>query len=346
MKRTPDALQVGLIGCGEVTEFKHLPALRSVPDVQVVALADLDGTRAGRVAAKYGVPVSYDDHRALIDHPGLEAVGVCLPPESHAAVTLEAIEAGKHVLIEKPVTIDIAEAERLLERSRRASTVVMMGFHMRFHRLVNVGRQHLAAGDLGRVESIHSIWNSPRDDADLPSWRFRRPTGGGALTEIGVHHFDLWRYLLGDEVVEVTSYARTGSRDDENAVVIARLASGALASASLSERTPHECEIKLCGNAARLTLDCHRFDGIALEPIGTVPSRLGRRLERFAATLAQAPRGFALARRGGDYLDSYAGEWRHLTAVVREETELRSTVTDGIEALRIVHSAIESARGN
>src|SRR5262249_36826400 len=156
-----------------------------------------------------------------------------------------ALTAGKHVLIEKPLALCLEDCDRLLQASRQSQGRCLMGFHMRWHRLIRTARDLVAGDLLGPLESIRCVWNSPRSDRNGPARRQRRATGGGALVELGVYQFDLWRFLLGSEVEEVHARVRHGTREDEAAVVSGRLANGVLASAAASERTSHEVEVEI-----------------------------------------------------------------------------------------------------
>src|SRR5438105_2720004 len=108
-------LQIGVVGCGEVTRFKHLVVLQNIPGLQVTALADVNAERLRIVADRYGIPHRYRDISALLAHPNLDAIGVCVPAHSHANVALTALGADKHVLIEKPLCLTLDEADRLNE---------------------------------------------------------------------------------------------------------------------------------------------------------------------------------------------------------------------------------------
>jgi predicted dehydrogenase len=336
-------IKVGIVGCGEVTEHKHLPALRRLPDVEVAAVADSDAGRREHVADRFGIPSRYCDVEALVADPTVTVVGVCVPPQAHAAVALPALAAGKHVLIEKPLALSLDDCDRLVEGVRRASGKCMMAFHMRWHRLVRQARDILSTGRLGELESIRAVWNSPRSDKNIPDWKRRRETGGGALIELAVHHADLWRFLLGCDVEEVYAQARSGLRDDESAVLTGRMANGVLVSAAFSERTSHEIELEIAGRNGRLRLSCLRFDGLEWYAQADVPGNLRTRLRHLAHLLREFPRGLWTMRHGGDYRLSFRGLWRHFVDAVREDSPVGATLEDGRRAVQVVLAAAESA---
>lgn len=336
-------MKLCLAGCGEVTQFKHLPALRRVRGVDLVAVADPDPDKRNAAGERFGIRRRFRDVSGMLAGVEVDAVGVCVPPSRHAEVALAALEAGKHVWIDKPLALDRSECAALAEASRRANARVMVGFHMRFHRLVQAARAVLRTGALGSIESIRSVWNSPRRDEGLPSWRRRRAEGGGALVEIGVHHFDLWRHLLASEVREVFARGRDGSREDEAAVVSAVLTSGVLATAALSERTSHAIEIEVSGDRGRLRVDLLRFDGLELYTAADVPGRPATRWKHLRSLAGALPAGIACAlRSGSDYLESYRAAWHHFVRAIAEGTPLQPSIEDGARATEILSAAVQS----
>jgi len=215
-------LIAAIVGCGEVGDQKHLRALTDVAEVQVIAVVDCDAGRLAAASARHCIAARYGSVPELLERPGIEAVGVCVPPAQHAAVVEAVLAAGKHVLVEKPLALSAADASRMIDAANRAPNKVLVGFHMRWHRLIRQTREVVRSGRLGTIESIRVTWFSPREDEGLPEWRWRRESGGGALVEIGVHCYDLWRFLLDVEVEEVYAVSRSANRDDESAVVTAR----------------------------------------------------------------------------------------------------------------------------
>jgi predicted dehydrogenase len=273
----------------------------------------------------------------------IDAVAVCVPPGDHAAAALPALEAGKHVLVEKPLALSLEDCDRLLEASRKAQGRCLMGFHMRWHRLIRSARDLLSRSLIGPLESIRCLWNSPRSDRNIPAWKQRRATGGGALVELCVHSFDLWRFLLGSEVDEVHAYARHGKRDDEAVFVSGRMANGALSSVACSERTSHEIEIEIAGSEGRLRLSCLRFDGLSWYSQASIPGKVSTRLRQLGNFAREFPRGLWEMSRGGDYRGSYRAQWAHFLEVARGRVAPSVTFEDGRRAVEVVLAAAASA---
>ncbi len=217
-----EPVRLGVVGCGLVAEGRHLPALAQIDEIRVEAVADVDFARAERVSRRFGVPRAYETAEELIDDPAIDAVAVCVPASAHAEVGLAALERQKHLYIEKPLALSLTEADALADRARTQPVKATMGFNLRSHRLVREARQIVAAGGIGVVQAVTTTFNDARlEQAGLQPWRTRRALGGGTLLEKAVHHFDLWRFLLDDEVVEVFARTRSGRSEDEVATVSA-----------------------------------------------------------------------------------------------------------------------------
>ena len=153
-------VKVGIIGCGRVTETRHLPALRRLPQASVVALADVDRDRLRLVADRFRIERRHVDYTALLDDPAVQAVAVCVPAQHHVEVALAALEAGKHLLIEKPLALSLDESDRLISRAATFRSKIMVGFNLRWHRLVRHAREIIQRGVLGPPQLIHTAFTA------------------------------------------------------------------------------------------------------------------------------------------------------------------------------------------
>jgi len=341
--REAPPLRVGMIGCGLVMELKHMQVLPRIAGVRVVAAADTDARALERVADAFAISRRHRDLRALLDDREVDAVAVCTPPGEHEAAVLAAIDAGKHVLVEKPLALDLEACDRMIARACGAGVKVMVGFHMRFHGQAMEARRRLRAGELGVIEAVRSVWSNPiRLQRDLPAWRERRETGGGCLIELGVHQYDLWRYLLDADVVEIAAAVRGRDWPDESATLIGRMSNGALVSSLLSEVSGYDMEFEVYGRDGRLRLACLRYDGLEQFAAAEPPGGLRRAAQRLAAAFGRLP--LALANgAGGDYLASYRNEWQHFAACIRDDLPVGCTLEDGRHAVAVARAAAQSA---
>ncbi len=336
-------LRLGIVGCGWVALDRHLPALAHVPEVDVVALADLDPAALSRAGSLAPRARRFPSAEALAADPDVDAVAVTVPPAAHLDVALAALAAGKHVLVEKPLAASLEDADTLVTASETSPCKVVVGFNFRRHRFVQRAKAMIAAGELGDVTCIRSAFTNdvPLDDA--AGWRGSRALGGGGILDRAVHEIDLWRYLLADDVAEVSAVSVPGRTDDDVAVVTARMCRGAIATIVVLDAAVVSHELTIYGGRAAARLDLCRFDGFAVEASGSLPGSPRARLGRARELLADA-RGSARAiRRGGDYLLTYEDEWRRFAEIVRRDLPAEPTVADGRAALEVALAAIESA---
>ena len=337
-------LKIGLIGCGWAGSTLHLPALQSIHDAEVTALADIDQDRLNQVGEKFRIRNRHADFRNLIENEGVEVVAVCVPASSHAEIALAALDAGKHVFIEKPLALSIEEIDLLMEKAKNSTCKTMVGFNLRSHRLVREARKIIREGSLGKIESIRTEWTSDvRHYRAMPEWRNKREMGGGTLIEIGIHHFDLWRFLLESEVEEVFALTRSSEWDDEIATVSARMTNGTIASSVFSERTNNNNEIEIHGRNGRLLISCYAFDGLEFLPILSVPGTISGRLKKFVNTLKHLPKAASAIRNGGEFMASYRAEWQHFIHAIRNNAQAECALEDGMHAVKITLAATQSA---
>lgn len=209
------------------------------PGMHVAAVGSRDADRAAALATDLGAARSYGSYAELVRDDDVSAVYVATPHAQHADVVTAALDAGKAVLCEKPLTHDLAETERLVEHARRSGAFLMEGMWMRFNPLVRRLVGLVRDGELGEPRSLHASIGFPAPPD--PAGRLWAPAlGGGALLDIGVYTVDLARLLLG-EVVDVRargSLSPTGVDAESSLVLTAAGGATALLDQSLVARMP------------------------------------------------------------------------------------------------------------
>jgi predicted dehydrogenase len=334
----PD-LRLGLIGCGRVAFERHLPALRRVRGFRLVAVADPDVARLNQ----FDSAQRHVDYRALLERSDVDAVGILTPTASHAEIALAALAVGKHVLLEKPPALTVAECDHLIERAATSPGKVVVGFNLHWHRLVRRARAFVATGALGRVTAIRSAYTHERTGEDAPDWHRHRATGGGVLLNESIHHFDLWRHLLGADVVEVSATTRHTTRyEDEVSTVTATLAGGIQASGIFAFRTAPTSEIEIYGESGRLGLNCYQFDGLQFHPRTSFPGNSRDRLTKLTTTIRELPAAVSVLRRGGEFADTFRGLWQHFHDCIREDRPPACSLHDGKHAIAVAAACVES----
>lgn len=336
-------LGIGLIGCGRVTAGMHLPALLGLSSARVMALADKDGHRLRQVADRFGVKQRYADYRQLIDDEAVDLVAICVPVSQRGSMVQRAISSGKHIFVEKPLGLSVAELESIVESARSAAGGVAVGHNLRCHRLVERAVPVLRREDLGQLDVVQSVWTTDLGlNVDLPEWRDRRETGGGVVFEIGIHHFDLVQHLLGEQVVEVWARRRSGAADAAAVVLSATTESGVLLTSVFSQDTLPRNDLDFAGRTARLHLNLYRFDGFSLSVLGAPVHGIGGRVRSAAATLRSLPTAIRAAGTGGDFLSSYRRQWQRLLPALRNGTEVPCSVEEAAKAALVAIAVEES----
>ncbi len=330
--------RVGVIGAGYAAEH-HLPALQSLPNVRVVALADVDASLVRSKAARHGITRHHEDGGTLIEDPTVDVVAVLTPPSTHLDLCRAALGARKPLMVEKPITADLESARSLARQAQDAQLPATIAFCLRYHPLVRESRDLVLRGRLGRIESVRGMAGSP---ANLgAAHRRRRVSGGGALIELGVHVYDLWRFLLGGEVAEITAVSHSDSTcEDLHSIVTARFTSGELVTSVLTLNSPgHDFEI--VGSQARLAANLYRFDGLRLiRGTGGDPRD---RLADVGESLHALRRGFGARRWGGVFLSMFREQWRSFLGAVENGDSVTPTLQDGVRSLEIALAAVAAA---
>lgn len=323
-------LGVGVIGCGRAAVELHLPALARLPDLRVTALCDSDSERLARMAQ--GADVSrHADYRDLVADPRVDVVLIAVPAPGHPAALLAALAAGKHAYLEKPLALDLDQADRMVSAAGSAAGRTVLGFNLRSHRLVRAARACIRSGALGRVLALRTVLVGGLKDRQ--AWQRSRPEGGGAVYELGSHHFDLWRFLLDSEVAEVSAQILSQGADDSTVAVTARLDNGTLATSLLALYGSAVHEVDVIGDRAALRFSLYRGDSFEIQPAG--------RVSRLTTWLRALPAAARAARRGGDYLDSYRVHWMRFAEHLRGG-EAPATIDDGRRSLQAVLAAFQS----
>jgi predicted dehydrogenase len=197
-------LRWGLLGASRVARRWLMPALRDEPGHVAVAVAARDGARARAYAAEFGLERAYEGYARLIDDPQIDVVYIGLPNDQHLPWTLRALEAGKHVLCEKPLAMDAGEVEQMLQAEARCGRVVLEGLAYRFHPQIDRLRQVIADGGLGRLVSLQVAFSFTMPPEDF---RWTPALGGGALYDIGCYAVNIMRLAAGREARRVKAVA-------------------------------------------------------------------------------------------------------------------------------------------
>ena len=193
-----DILRIGIIGCGGIANGKHMPALKKQKDVQMVAFCDIIEERAVKAAKDYGTPdaKTYTDYKKLLEDKTIDVVHVCTPNKEHSFITIDALEAGKHVMCEKPMAKTYAEAKAMLDAAKRTGRKLTIGYQNRHTPQALYVKQACDEGVLGDIYYANAIALRRRA---VPTWGVflnEDEQGGGTLIDIGTHALDLTLWCM------------------------------------------------------------------------------------------------------------------------------------------------------
>ena len=230
-------VRLAVIGAGVIGR-KHLETIAADPGAELVAIAD-PSTAVSDLAATYAVP-HFNTAEDMLSEVAPDGVVVATPTEYHFDPVLSALNAGAHVLVEKPIAANNSEADGIVAAANRYGRHVLVGQHRRHYPVLSTARDLLSSGAIGDVVTIHGHWTLCKEGRGYwdPDWRKRR--GAGPVLTNLIHEFDTLRFVCGEiETVqaEVTSRVRGWEKEDAAAITM-RFASGALGTFMLSDATP------------------------------------------------------------------------------------------------------------
>ncbi|OPH56316.1 oxidoreductase [Paenibacillus ferrarius] len=212
-------LNVAIIGCGGIALGKHLPSLHKIEQVAIVGFYDISLERAQEAAAKYGAPNAkvYGSYSELLADSSIAVVHICTPNDSHAEISIAALEAGKHVMCEKPMAKTAADARRMVEAAKRTGNKLTIGYNNRFRADSQYLKQIIADGDLGEIyfAKAHAVRRR-----GVPTWGVfldEEKQGGGPLIDIGTHALDLTLWMMNNyepKVVLGTAYHKLSRKEN------------------------------------------------------------------------------------------------------------------------------------
>jgi len=339
MKKADRLLRVGLIGCGEIAQ-SHARALAEADNAALAYAMDVDPEAARDVAARYRAP-STTKVEDVLACPEVDAVYICAPHHLHAPLSLQALRAGKHVMVEKPIATRLADADQMVREAARHDRLLSVCFVSRFAATSELAREAIARGEIGEIiwveiNDLHlkqpSYWQRGVSGKARPTdWRGHKDrAGGGVLIMNSVHPIDLVRHLTGLEVdrvyAEYDTFLHRVEVEDAIAVIL-RYSNGALgtiqaataAAAGREGRAP----LRLFGTRGQIALGA---------PWAGKPAMSIFTVEQNAWEHRGPPAGKDARTR---YVE-------HFARACFGEEELRATGRDGYRALEVILAAYQA----
>ena len=326
---TMQKVRWGVLSTANIGMKKVLPAMQRGQLCEIAAIASRDEGTARAAAAQLGIAKAYGSYEALLADPDIDAVYNPLPNHLHVPWTIKAIEAGKHVLCEKPIGLSAAEGQELADAAARHPHLkVMEAFMYRFHPQWQRAREIVASGQIGALRTVNSFFSYYNDDAT--NIRNRADVGGGGLMDIGCYNISLSRFLFDAEpqrVVGVVEYDPQFGTD--------RLASGILDFGGGTTAT-FTCSTQLApyqrahayGTEGRIEIE------IPVNAPPDVPCRLWLQ------------RGGPIEEIVFDPADQYTLQGDAFAAAILNDTPVPTPLTDAVANMRVIEAVVASARGD
>ncbi|MDU0200492.1 MULTISPECIES: Gfo/Idh/MocA family oxidoreductase [Paenibacillus] len=342
-------LQVAVIGAGSISEM-HLRSYQGNPDVELYAICDLNEERAKAKAEKYGINRVFTDYKELLADSAIDAVSICTWNNSHAPISIAALEAGKHVLTEKPLCKTVEEALAVEKAVHRSGKTLQVGFVRRYASNTGIVKSFLDHGELGEIyyakaSCIRRLGNPGGWFSDVER------SGGGPLIDVGVHVIDLCWYLMGRPKVKSVSgntYNKLGNRanvknlafykaadydsthntveDMANALIRFENGASILVDVSFTLHAKEdELTVKLYGEKG----------GAELEPELSIVT------EKYDTILNLTPQ---INNLSFDFVAGFQQEINYFVEVCQGKKETLSPVQDGVEMMKILCGIYESSR--
>ncbi len=320
-----DRVRWGVLSTANIATEKVIPGLRRSPRSEVLGIASREPGRADAAAGRLGIPRAYGSYEAMLADPDIDAVYNPLPNHLHAAWTIAAARAGKHVLCEKPLALTAAEAQGMVDACREAGVLLMEAFMYRQHPSWVAVQELVGSGRIGTLQAVDSWFSYFNDDPS--NIRNQLEAGGGALYDIGCYSVNLSRMLFGSEPTRVRAAIR---RDPTTGVDV--LTSGILefdsgiATFTCSTRTETDQRVHVYGTEGRISIEI---------PFNIPPDRPTRVFVTAGGDPPVAPATETLTFATAD---PYACEADRFADAVLDGTPLPVEPADAVANLRVIEA--------
>lgn len=191
-------VRIGIIGFGGIAQGAHAPGYKKIPDLcEIVAAADILPEKLTNAQTKWEIPNVYDDYKKMLERDDIDAVSICAPNAVHSPATVDALNAGKHVLCEKPMAMNPAQCQAMIDAAKATGNKLQIGYNMRFGSGAQCLKRAVEAGEFGEIYYSRARAIRRRQVPASPNFLDKAISGGGPLIDIGVHITDMTLWLMG-----------------------------------------------------------------------------------------------------------------------------------------------------
>ena len=342
-------LKIGIIGCGGISR-QHIEAYNKNPDVEVYALCDINEERVKAMGEKYGIDRLYTSADEMLKLAEIDAVSICTWNSAHAPCTIAALNAGKHVLCEKPMAMNAEEAQTMIDAAEKAGKLLMIGFARRYGSDCLILENFLKQDYFGEIYYAKATYLRRKG---FPGGWFgdKSRSGGGPLIDLGVHVIDLAKYIMGNHK-PVSVYGATFHKLGDRKDVIGR---GGYESAIKSNKDPFNVEDLATAmirfdNDSVIAVDTSfslniKKDVTDLQFFGTKGgAKLSPELEIYSEQCGYMVDTNLVAPTALDFTTLFSNEINHYVDCLMGRAECKSPAKDGLAMMQILDAIYESAK--
>lgn len=336
MKRT----KVAILGAGFITDIHMESYHRFIPEAEVVAVYARNKEKAAAFASKYHIPKYYDDITQLLETSGCEVVDICLPNYLHADAAIKAAQAGKHVIVEKPIAVTLEEADAMIEACRQANVKLMYAeelcFAPKYERVRHLVKE-------GAVGDVFMLKQSEKHSGPHTDWFYDvHYSGGGVLMDMGCHAFGWFFWMLNNADVKsvqasmATVYHKGRTSGEDNSIVIVEFENGVtgVAENSWAKHGGMDDRCEVYGTGGVVYADLF----IGNSALSYSKSGYGYAMEKADTTV-----GWSFTVFEEVFNQGYPHELKHFIECVREDKEPLVTGAMGRRVLEVIYAAYASA---
>ncbi len=320
-----DKVRWGILSTARIGTEKVIPAMQQGEFTEVTAISSRNLDSAQAAAAQLGIPKSYQSYDALLADPDVDAIYNPLPNPFHVPWSIKALEAGKHVLCEKPISMDVAEGEHLLVESMKYPHLkIMEAFMYRHHPQWQRARQIVVEGGVGELRTIQSFFSYFNDDPanirNIPAM------GGGGLMDIGCYNISLSRFLFGSEPVRVQAHIELDPQfgTDRLASGILEFANGTSTFTCATQLAPYQ-RVHIFGTQGRVEIEI---------PFNAPPDRPCRIWHQ---------RGSEVEEITFEICDQYTIQGDLFSRAVLDDTPVPTPLEDAVDNMRVIEALLSAA---
>jgi predicted dehydrogenase len=321
------ALQLGILSVSGFFQKKIAIPVAKSPMIEIAAIASRSEDKAKKAASEYNIRKAYGSYEALLADPSIEAVYIPLPNHLHAQFIKKAADAGKHIICEKPIALNVQEAEESIAYAHKKGVKVMEAFMYRFHPQWQHARELIRMKEIGKVQLVQCIFTY--NNTDPSNIRNQAEAGGGAIMDIGCYAVSSSRFLLGAEpkrVISLTQYDQNFGTDI--------LSTGILdfgdsrAEYTIGTQTFPYQRVNVYGSGGVISVEIPFNTPADVETQLTVTNSIGTREVLFAPE------------------DQYILEFEAFARAIKEDTEVPTPASDAIANMKVLDALVKSAREN